>query len=679
MLRGSRNEKKGFTFSLFNNVKTKLIVMMLVVSIIPLVTLGLFSTNYSQNMVKEELGDSSLQLVKELSSEIDTLIQGIGGQVNLLANNINFTEYYENENNATYGFFLLDGTRQTRDDYKHVYFAPSKGDILLSPKEVEDSLPPDFDPTTRDWYKDAVENKGELVIGSPYNDEATGDVVVTLSKTVEKNGQIMGVIGIDVNLQDFADSVNEVVVGHKGYAVLVNEEGLLITHPNPELIGTDTVKSLSVWEDMQKAAEGKSEYTFNGASKYSVYTTNEQTDWKVLATLEEEEFTGRTKGIEIAIWVMMAGFAVVAGLIAFFFSGRMVKNIRIVQHSIERASEGDLTTRVTVQSNDEFKQLESSYNKMMDNLSVALLSVEESSKTVLKTASSLSEMTEETTASVSQVATAISEVAQGTQSQAENVQNAAVEMDKLSTNLDDISTTTEEMNQATNKSVELGNKGLQQVKLLTEKSTQTKASSEEVSNVIQEVVESIKEISAFVETISAITEQTNLLSLNASIEAARAGEHGKGFAVVANEVRKLADESKQSANNVTNIIANIENVVTQAVKSVDATSKHVNDQEIVVGETRDIFANILEALEQVTKKSEEVRKSVEIGQQNKEIVMEETSNISAVSEQTASSSQEVSASSEEISATMEEFSRHASDLATLSHTLEENIRKFKLK
>ncbi len=63
----------------------------------------------------------------------------------------------------------------------------------------------------------------------------------------------------------------------------------------------------------------------------------------------------------------------------------------------------------------------------------------------------------------------------------------------------------------------------------------------------------IENINNLTGDILSIAAKTNLLALNASIEAARAGEAGKGFAVVAEEIRVLADSSRETANNIQQI------------------------------------------------------------------------------------------------------------------------------
>lgn len=87
--------------------------------------------------------------------------------------------------------------------------------MITSPKL---ELPSDYDPRDRPWYQDAVENKQEVAITSPYKDASSGEMVVTITKFLSDGS---GVVGIDLSISRLEETVKELVIGQKGYAVLL--------------------------------------------------------------------------------------------------------------------------------------------------------------------------------------------------------------------------------------------------------------------------------------------------------------------------------------------------------------------------------------------------------------------------------------------------------------------------
>ena len=104
-------------------------------------------------------------------------------------------------------------------------------------------IPPEgYDPVTRDWYNTAVEAGGEIVIVSPYVDAQTGDVVITIAKSITDGEEVKklglhNVVCLDVIVNHVQDVTREVSIAGKGYGFIANSDGFIVAHRNQECNG----------------------------------------------------------------------------------------------------------------------------------------------------------------------------------------------------------------------------------------------------------------------------------------------------------------------------------------------------------------------------------------------------------------------------------------------------------
>ncbi len=87
----------------------------------------------------------------------------------------------------------------------------------------------------RPWYQEAVK-AGKGVWSDPYQDASSGKWVVTYAVPIYRNGELIGVIGLDVFIDTLVNEIKSVKVGETGYAYVVNEDGLIIAHPNEQYV-----------------------------------------------------------------------------------------------------------------------------------------------------------------------------------------------------------------------------------------------------------------------------------------------------------------------------------------------------------------------------------------------------------------------------------------------------------
>jgi methyl-accepting chemotaxis protein len=360
------------------------------------------------------------------------------------------------------------------------------------------------------------------------------------------------------------------------------------------------------------------------------------------------------------------------------FSKLITKAINKLVTTTDYLAKGDLTQRVTINSQDELGVLSSSFNDAIIKLNELIKSV----LTVVEAASQfgkdVSNNSRDIVAISGLIEATTEEVSSGVSIQNESINDIMNTLIRLDDLIQEINNKVNIIMQASINTVNTSQDGEKTLKQTINKMNEISSIVNQLSEVVGEFDKKSTHISDILDVITNISSQTNLLALNAAIEAARAGESGKGFSVVAEEIRKLAEQSNSASKEISQSISEIRETTETVVKAMQINLEKVSEGKESINGMKSVFNKIIEMAQQTVERVKEITThTVEQSSSSKEVVKSMTY-IDGLSEKYSNNLKEVSSSIEEQSNMLTQMNLQTKDLENNLSMLQEKLGQFKV-
>jgi len=223
---------------------------------------------------------------------------------------------------------------------------------------------------------------GKTHITEPYQYLVNGKeiLITTIATPLYKNGQFNGAVGVDIALDTINELVSKIKVYENGYVSVIDQYGIVLSHPNKEFIGkklSDVTKNNADFQQLLLNSKTKKETAF-----YQVSPTNEINlfyygkpfeigntgiKWTIIVSAPEEEFLSNANFLVKFSFLTSILALIVISIIIFLSVRELKSNLNLISSGLSSFfkylnKESTQINEIELISNDEFGKMAKDIN-----------------------------------------------------------------------------------------------------------------------------------------------------------------------------------------------------------------------------------------------------------------------------------------------------------------------------
>lgn len=266
------------------------------------------------------------------------------------------------------------------------YYLTDSGITILSHADGEYNKIEDVDRRKKNWYDGAVKNKG-IYLSEVYVDTLTSKPMVTCSISVhDPNGNVKGVVAKDIDVNQFTTDILGKNMSSEKYAFIMKQDGTFLIGSTGKSIndyisdeGMNQLQEYIKGNDFKDSIFIDDKYMLSGSNMEDLdifigllvlndYIFNDAN--RVGESIEAfctkvVNYAQHRIDIIIIILAILVTLSIIISLwVSLFLAKKIVNPISVITEGAKKISEGDFNYNISVNTNDELKDLAVAFNNM---------------------------------------------------------------------------------------------------------------------------------------------------------------------------------------------------------------------------------------------------------------------------------------------------------------------------
>ncbi|MBD3275807.1 MAG: hypothetical protein GF372_10865, partial [Candidatus Marinimicrobia bacterium] len=213
------------------NLRNKFLIPTILITIVAFAVTIYVTYSQTQQNMRHQIEKELEQVAKLSAMHLQSWVEGVQQDITNWAALAEIQTVVETPEKYQASLDLLSTFKEKYGYYETILIANNTGEIIGSAREEDIGK---INVADRAYFKQSLSEKS--VISEVIQSRLTGNPVFVVTQQIQTESEMGMILGV-VDLNYFSQSyINPIKIGEEGYAYVMDQHGLVIAHPNPDLI-----------------------------------------------------------------------------------------------------------------------------------------------------------------------------------------------------------------------------------------------------------------------------------------------------------------------------------------------------------------------------------------------------------------------------------------------------------